>query len=83
MRADLKKSLVAQAVDRHRRGLYRSAGLAHRLSVQGCAAWKALRRHCRIYQERKRVCDLGYLREPYAGPDGKIGYRCSAEPVEN
>jgi nitronate monooxygenase len=36
-----------------------------------------------IYQERKRVCDLGYLREPYAAPDNKIGYRCSAEPVAN
>ena len=29
---------------------------------------------------RTRVCDLGYLREPYAIGDGKIGYRCSAEP---
>jgi nitronate monooxygenase len=35
------------------------------------------------YQERKRVCDLGYLREPYATADGKIAYRCSAEPVAN
>ena len=32
---------------------------------------------------RTRVCDLGYLREPYAASDGKIGYRCSAEPVAN
>jgi nitronate monooxygenase len=36
-----------------------------------------------IYQERKRVCDLGYLREPYSAGEGKIAYRCSAEPVEN
>jgi nitronate monooxygenase len=36
-----------------------------------------------IYQERKRVCDLGYLREPYAADEGKIGYRCAAEPVDN
>jgi len=36
-----------------------------------------------IYQERKRVCDLGYLREAYETTEGKIGYRCSAEPVEN
>jgi nitronate monooxygenase len=36
-----------------------------------------------IYQERKRVCDLGYLREPYAANDGHIGYRCAAEPVAN
>jgi nitronate monooxygenase len=36
-----------------------------------------------IYQARNRVCDLGYLREPYAAADGKIGYRCSAEPIAN
>ena len=30
-----------------------------------------------------RVCDLGYLREPYAAGEDKIGYRCSAEPVGN
>src|SRR5580692_7262643 len=34
-----------------------------------------------IYQERKRVCDLGYLREPYAASEGTIAYRCAAEPV--
>jgi len=32
---------------------------------------------------RTRVCDIGLLRESYAMPDGKIGYRCSAEPVAN
>jgi nitronate monooxygenase len=31
---------------------------------------------------RTRVCDLGYLRTAYARPDGRIGYRCAAEPVE-
>ena len=36
-----------------------------------------------IYQERKRVCDLGYLREAYATSDDHIGYRCAAEPVAN
>jgi len=36
-----------------------------------------------IYQERKRVCDLGYLREAYATSDTSIAYRCSAEPVAN
>jgi nitronate monooxygenase len=34
-----------------------------------------------VYETRNRVCDLGYLREPYALSDGKIGYRCSAEPI--
>jgi nitronate monooxygenase len=32
---------------------------------------------------RTRVCDIGLLRESYATSDGKIGYRCSAEPVAN
>lgn len=36
-----------------------------------------------VYQERKRVCDLGYLREPFVTGDGRIAYRCPAEPVEN
>ena len=36
-----------------------------------------------IYQERKRVCDLGYLREAYADGEERIGYRCAAEPVAN
>jgi nitronate monooxygenase len=30
--------------------------------------------------ERARFCDLGYLRSAYAMPDGRLGYRCPAEP---
>lgn len=33
------------------------------------------------YSQRKRVCDLGYLRIPFKREDGRIGYRCPAEPV--
>jgi len=29
-----------------------------------------------------RICDLGYLRQAYKAPDGKLGWRCAAEPVE-
>ncbi len=36
-----------------------------------------------VYAARKRVCDLGYLREPYALENGNVGYRCSAEPEQN
>jgi NAD(P)H-dependent flavin oxidoreductase YrpB (nitropropane dioxygenase family) len=32
---------------------------------------------------RTRICDLGYLRTAFKREDGKLGYRCSAEPVEN
>jgi len=33
--------------------------------------------------ERARLCDLGYLRHSFRRPDGAIGYRCPAEPVED
>ena len=29
-----------------------------------------------------RRCDLGYLRTAYRDADGRIGYRCPAEPVD-
>lgn len=31
---------------------------------------------------RERICDLGYLRVSYRKPDGGVGYRCPAEPVD-
>jgi NAD(P)H-dependent flavin oxidoreductase YrpB (nitropropane dioxygenase family) len=36
----------------------------------------------KVYEARARICDLSYLRIPYAKPDGTIGYRCPAEPVD-
>ncbi len=35
-----------------------------------------------VYEERERNCRLGYLRELYM-ENGVVGYRCSAEPVED
>ena len=35
------------------------------------------------YQNRRRVCDLGYLRHLYRKEDGTIGYRCPAEPLKH
>ena len=34
-------------------------------------------------ERRKRICDLGYLREPYRMEDGKVGYRCASEPKDD
>ena len=34
------------------------------------------------YQARERVCDLGYLRTAYRMENGRLGYRCPAEPVD-
>ena len=79
LRPDLKKKLLAQAA----KGIgevftdplasptgfpFKVAQLAGSYSDSGVVA------------ARTRVCDLGYLREAYAVEDGKIGYRCSAEP---
>jgi nitronate monooxygenase len=34
-----------------------------------------------VYAKRPRICDLGFLRELYRDENGKIGYRCPAEPL--
>lgn len=36
----------------------------------------------KVYEHRERVCDIGVLREAFMKPDGSVGFRCSAEPVE-
>jgi nitronate monooxygenase len=82
MRADLKESLLAKAV----RGtgevftdpLASPTGFPFKVAqLQGSYS------DADVAAARTRVCDLGYLREPYAAGDEKIGYRCAAEPVAN
>lgn len=34
-----------------------------------------------VFRARPRICDLGYLREAYRTPDGRIDFRCPSEPV--
>jgi nitronate monooxygenase len=36
-----------------------------------------------VFAARERICDLGFLRQPYRQADGNIGYRCAAEPVDD
>ncbi|GIK66606.1 MAG: 2-nitropropane dioxygenase [Chloroflexota bacterium] len=36
-----------------------------------------------VYEVRDRICDMGFLRTIYKRPDGKIGYRCPAEPIDD
>lgn len=35
-----------------------------------------------VYENRPRICDLGYLRKAYRKEDGTLGHRCAAEPVD-
>ncbi|HEX8924247.1 MAG TPA: nitronate monooxygenase, partial [Terriglobales bacterium] len=34
-----------------------------------------------VYAARTRICDVGQLREAYRTEDGKIAFRCAAEPL--
>jgi nitronate monooxygenase len=34
------------------------------------------------YADRRRICDVGLLRQGYRKPDGSLGWRCPAEPME-
>jgi nitronate monooxygenase len=36
-----------------------------------------------VYEERTRICDLSYLRHAYKKEDGKLGWRCPSEPVDD
>ncbi len=33
-----------------------------------------------VFEQRKKVCDLGYLRQAFLQPAGSVGWRCPAEP---
>ncbi len=35
------------------------------------------------FEERSRLCDLGYLRHAYRRPDGQVGWRCPAEDPDD
>jgi NAD(P)H-dependent flavin oxidoreductase YrpB (nitropropane dioxygenase family) len=35
-----------------------------------------------VYEARRRVCDLGFLRTPFRRADGTIGLRCPSEPID-
>lgn len=79
LRRDLKEMLVGQAARGEAKVFtdpqasptgfpFKVAQLAGTYSDAGVAA------------ARTRVCDLGYLREAYWTEEGKIAYRCAAEP---
>jgi nitronate monooxygenase len=82
LRPDLKNSLLAQATtgtgEVFTDPLASPTGFPFKVALlQGSYSDPA------VAAARTRVCDIGLLRESYATPEGKIGYRCSAEPVAN
>ena len=80
MQPDLKNSLLAQAAAG--KGQVFTDPLASPTGFPfKVAQLENTSSNTSVYHERTRVCDLGYLREPYAAGEGKIAYRCSAEPA--
>ena len=37
----------------------------------------------KAYEDRDRICDLGYLRHAYKKSDGSLGWRCPSEPIKD
>jgi nitronate monooxygenase len=35
-----------------------------------------------VYEKRRRVCDMGHLRQCYRNPDGTVGWRCPGERLD-
>ncbi len=82
LRADFKADLLAQAVagtaSVFTDPLASPTGFPFKVAqLQGSLSDE------HVYAERKRTCDLGFLREAYARPEGGIGYRCSAEQEDS
>lgn len=81
LRPDLKADLLAQAIHGKARvftdPLASPTGFPFKVAqIDGSLSDPA------VYNSRNRLCDLGFLREAYARPDGSISYRCSAEPAD-
>jgi len=80
LREDYKQALLAQVISGDARvvtdSLASPTGFPFKVAqLEGTLSERD------VYSARPRICDLGFLREAYKGPDGKIGYRCPGEPV--
>lgn len=80
LRQDLKQALLIKA-RRHEAEIFTDplaspAGFPFKVArLEGTAS------EHNVCAARPRVCDLGFLRELYRGDDGRVAYRCPAEPV--
>jgi nitronate monooxygenase len=80
LRADYKQALLAQA----RAGAVRvvTDPLASPTTFPFKVAQLAgTMSELAVFEARTRVCDLGYLREPFRTETGAVGFRCAAEPI--
>ncbi|MCP4428626.1 MAG: nitronate monooxygenase [Chloroflexi bacterium] len=81
MEESLKRKVIQQVVDEevvvHTNPRVSPTGFPFKVvQVEGTMSETA------VYNQRPRLCDIGLLRKLYKKEDGKISYRCAAEPVE-
>jgi NAD(P)H-dependent flavin oxidoreductase YrpB (nitropropane dioxygenase family) len=81
MRADLRHEMIRQArtgeIDIRTDALASPSGFPFKVvDLPGTLS------DADVYDDRDRICDLGFLRTTYQRPDGRIGYRCPSEPVD-
>ena len=81
LREDLKSAILREATSGHARvltdRLASPTGFPFKVAQLSSTLSEPV-----VYETRQRVCDLGFLREVFRKPDGQIGYRCAAEPVD-
>lgn len=80
LRADYKRELMAKAIVGEARvftdPLASPTGFPFKVAqLEGTCS------QAEVFAERPRICDLGFLREPYRTAEGGVGYRCASEPV--
>ena len=80
LRADYKRRLLAKSIAGQARvftdPLASPTGFPFKVAqLEGTCS------DAEVVAERPRICDLGFLREPYRTEEGAIGYRCASEPV--
>lgn len=81
MEESLKRKVIQQVIDEavvvHTNPRVSPTGFPFKVvQVEGAMSETA------VYNQRPRLCDVGLLRKLYKKEDGKIIYRCAAEPVE-
>ena len=80
LREDYKEALLSKVISGHASvftdPLASPTGFPFKVAVL-----EGTNSEAEMYAERPRICDLGFLREPYRMETGEIGYRCAAEPV--
>jgi nitronate monooxygenase len=80
LREDYKRSLLQKAIDGRARVFTNPSASPTGFPFK-VAELEGTLSDREVFLGRPRICDLGYLREAYRTAEGKVDFRCAAEPV--